>query len=75
MPNDAKFGLIVGVALVIAVAVLFFQARQPEPAQPAPSEVQAPMDPPSAAALQPSLSQTIRPDRETKGQITSRIQE
>ena len=73
MPNDAKLGLIVGVVLVIAVAVLFFQA-QPEPAQPAPAEVQT-ATPPSAAALLPPANPPSRPDRETKGQTTSRIQE
>lgn len=78
MPNDAKFGLIIGVVLVIAVAILFFQA-QPTPiapaAQPAPAEVQAPATPPSAAALSPSATPPVRPDRETKGQTASRIQE
>jgi nucleoid-associated protein YgaU len=29
MPNDAKLGLVVGVALVIAVAVLFFRREAP----------------------------------------------
>jgi hypothetical protein len=75
MPNDAKFGLIVGVVLVIAVAVLFFQSQPPEPARPAPVEVQAPAIPPSAAALQPSPAPPVRPTHETKGQMTSRIQE
>ncbi len=40
MPNDAKLGLLVGVALTLGVAVLFFQ-KEPGPpaariAQPAP---------------------------------------
>ena len=29
MQNDAKFGLIVGLVLVLAVAMLFFQKEQP----------------------------------------------
>lgn len=78
MPNDAKFGLIIGVVLVIAVAVLFFQA-QPTPQSPAvqsaPAEVQNPATPPSAAALNPPPTPPARPSRETKGQMTSRIQE
>jgi nucleoid-associated protein YgaU len=31
MPNDAKFGLVVGVGLVIAVAVVFFRKDLPGP--------------------------------------------
>ena len=31
MPNDAKFGLVVGVGLVIAVAVVFFRRDLPAP--------------------------------------------
>jgi len=33
MPNDAKFGLIVGVAVVIAIAVVFFR-KEPGPSEP-----------------------------------------
>lgn len=74
MPNDAKFGLIIGVGLVIAVAVLFFQS-QPQLTQPAAAEVQAPQTPPSAAALSAPESPPARPSRETKGQMTSHVQE
>jgi hypothetical protein len=34
MPNDAKLGLVVGVGVVIAVAVLFFRQEQPATAKP-----------------------------------------
>jgi hypothetical protein len=37
MPNDAKLGLVVGVALVIAVAVLFYR-KDATPGPPAPGE-------------------------------------
>lgn len=43
MPNDAKFGLIVGVAVVIAIAVLFFR-KEPAPSAPRRAE-------PAAAAV------------------------
>jgi hypothetical protein len=33
VPNDAKFGLVVGVVLVIAIAVVFFRKEAP-PANP-----------------------------------------
>ena len=33
MPNDAKLGLVVGVSLVIAVAVVFFRKEIPDPAR------------------------------------------
>jgi hypothetical protein len=31
MPNDAKFGLVVGVGLVIAIAIVFFRKEAPSP--------------------------------------------
>lgn len=31
MPNDAKLGLVVGIALVLLIAILFFR-REPTPA-------------------------------------------
>ena len=50
MPKDAKFGLVVGVSLVIVVAVFFFRKEAPasDPAaativKPAPSVVPAPV--------------------------------
>ena len=48
MPTDAKCGLLVGVGLVLAVAVLFFQK------DPAPGDVPVPVPTPSpAAAVRP----------------------
>jgi nucleoid-associated protein YgaU len=57
MPNDAKLGLVVGVALVIAVAVIFFRKDTPaNPAatngQPAPAATPAPPPAPRAALAQ-----------------------
>jgi|GEM_PF-6216399 len=56
MPTDAKCGLLVGVAVVVTVAVLFFQKEPP-----------ATNPPPSAAVRAPALSQpsdkTILPQR------------
>ncbi len=49
MPNDAKLGLVVGVGLVIAVAVLFFRKETPAggPAgEAAPAGIVRPMPPP-----------------------------
>lgn len=37
MPNDAKLGLIVGVATIILVAVVFFRKEAPASATPSPS--------------------------------------
>jgi nucleoid-associated protein YgaU len=62
MPNDAKLGLVVGVALVITVAVIFF--RKDAPANPAATNVQpapaATPAPPTArrAALARTTDQT-----------------
>jgi hypothetical protein len=42
MPNDAKLGLVVGVGLVIAVAVMFFRREapaSPPAAEPAPAGI------------------------------------
>jgi nucleoid-associated protein YgaU len=60
MPNDAKLGLVVGVALVIAVAVIFF--RKDRPANPAASNVQpAPAATPAPpAAGRTALARTAR---------------
>jgi hypothetical protein len=33
MPNDAKLGMVVGVSLVIAVAVIFFRKELPIPSR------------------------------------------
>ena len=59
MPTDAKCGLLVGVGLVLAVAVLFFQ-KDPPPARPPASIVQAQSIPaavkPPAPARPPTSS-------------------
>jgi hypothetical protein len=52
MPTDAKCGLLVGVGLVLAVAVLFFQKDPPPGEPPAPAAVKA-HAPSPAAALKP----------------------
>lgn len=70
MPSDAKFGLIVGVVLVLTAAVLFFPAEPP--AAPAPdtsAKVAVEAKTPSAAA---SLPPPVLTRPETKGQTTSR---
>jgi nucleoid-associated protein YgaU len=49
MPNDAKLGLVVGVGLVIAAAVLFFRKEQQADApsgEPVPAGIVRPMPPP-----------------------------
>src|SRR5438309_782901 len=49
MPNDAKLGLVVGVGLVIAVAVLFFRKEAPPDApagEAAPAGIVHPIPPP-----------------------------
>ncbi|MCE9532292.1 MAG: hypothetical protein K8T89_14400 [Planctomycetes bacterium] len=76
MPNDAKFGLIVGVVLVLAVAVMFFQKDPAPEARSAPikAEVAAPSDQPSAARLPAPSLHTPREDK-TPGQTTSFVQE
>jgi len=49
MPNDAKLGLVVGVGLVIAVAVVFFRKEAPEPpaGEPAAAAIAKPIAPAS----------------------------
>src|SRR5262245_48624481 len=47
MPTDAKLGLLVGVGLVLAVAILFFQKDSP-PAASAPDVQTRPVSPPAA---------------------------
>ncbi len=49
MTTDEKLGLIVGVAFVVAIAVLFFPKSPPHSAVPNAAKVEAPK--PSAAAL------------------------
>ena len=52
MPNDAKLGLVVGVGLVIAVAVLLFRRDAPAPPPPAAESAPAGMvqSPPHGSA-------------------------
>jgi hypothetical protein len=57
MPTDAKCGLLVGVGLVLAAAVLFFQ-KDPSPADPPPA-VGQPRSP--AAAVKPPVAEPTRP--------------
>ena len=64
MPNDAKLGLVVGVGLVIAVAVLFFRKETPAggPAgEPAPAGIVRPM-PPSPLPSGPARTAFGPPD-------------
>jgi nucleoid-associated protein YgaU len=51
MPNDAKLGLVVGVGLVIAVAVVFFRKDlpAPDPAAAKPAPAVTPSPPPAAS--------------------------
>jgi hypothetical protein len=78
MHNDAKFGLLVGLALVLGAAVLFFQ-KEPGPAAnaaappAAPAAVSSRPDLPSAAAMLPSPAPLPRPSgREVEGRPASR---
>jgi hypothetical protein len=60
MPTDAKCGLLVGVGLVLAVAVLFFQKDPPSEPAVAPAAVKA-QAPSPAAALKPPEPPPERP--------------
>jgi hypothetical protein len=56
MPNDAKFGLLVGVTMVIAVAVVFFRndpSGGPKPNDPAAPVVKSMALPPVVPAGEP----------------------
>ena len=55
MPNDAKLGLVAGVAVVVLIAAIFFRkdAAQAQPLPPAPN-VAAP-EPPPLPRTPPSL--------------------
>jgi hypothetical protein len=65
MPSDAKFGLAVGVTLVIAVAVLFYRkeptaaAPPTAPATAAPLPAVPPAQPASAANGRSVVAQTL----------------
>lgn len=58
MPTDAKCGLLVGVGLVLAAAVLFFQKDPPPVADP-PAPVAQTRSP--AAAVKPPAAEPNRP--------------
>ena len=60
MPTDAKCGLLVGVGLVLAVAVLYFQKDPPGEPAVAPAAVKA-RTPSPAAALKPPEAVPDRP--------------
>jgi hypothetical protein len=64
MPTDAKLGLLVGVGLVLAVAVLFFQ-KDPPAAAPAPVVQTRPASPPAVVRppAPPEADRTILPGR------------
>jgi hypothetical protein len=59
MPNDAKLGLVLGVSLVIAVAVIFFRKDLPsngqstDPSATIVKSVTLPVPPPSANGMYP----------------------
>jgi hypothetical protein len=57
MPTDAKCGLLVGVGLVLAVAVMFFQ-KEPQPVEAPAAIVQAPA---TATAVKPPAVAVARP--------------
>jgi len=79
MANDSKFGLFVGVVLVLVVAILFYQ-KEPanagrQAATPA-ADVSTPLVPPTASTLAPPPPLTSpRKSRETPGQTTSFVQQ
>jgi nucleoid-associated protein YgaU len=68
MPNDAKLGLVVGVALVIAVAVLFFRKEAPaegSAGEAAPAGIVRPI-PPAPLPGGPVRTASAHPTAETK---------
>jgi hypothetical protein len=58
MPNDAKLGLVAGMAMVVLIAVIFFR-KDPAAAQPAPPVFPAPNavapEPPPLPKTSPTL--------------------
>lgn len=66
MPTDAKLGLLVGVGVVLAVAVMFFQ-KDPAPESP-PAAVIASSPKSSAATVKPSAA----PGRSDKSLVPGR---
>jgi nucleoid-associated protein YgaU len=65
MPNDAKLGLIVGVGVVVAVAVVFFRK---EPAM----GVRTPGDPAAASVGAAAPPAPQAPDRQVRARTSSR---
>jgi hypothetical protein len=58
MPTDAKCGLLVGVGVVLAVAVLYFPKDPPPVTPPSPAPVQSKSP---AAAVKPPAADPVRP--------------
>jgi hypothetical protein len=63
MPNDAKLGMIVGVGVVIAIAVVFFR-KDAAPAPPAPNAA-------AAAAIVPSVPPAAPTYRNVSRKVTA----
>jgi hypothetical protein len=69
MPNDAKLGLVLGVAIVLVIALVFFRS-EPMAARPTPDAARAttalpndPVRPPATSlATQPLLTNASAPD-------------
>ncbi len=72
MPSDAKFGLAVGVTLVIAVAVLFYHK---EPSTAAPPTAPATTAPLPAVPPAPLTSSTFSNGRSTVAQTLIHMRE
>ena len=70
MPNDAKLGFVLGVALVIAVAILFFRREIPTEPQPRAANV-GPMEvarPSHRGRPLPVKPATLAPTEESGGE-------
>jgi len=67
MPNDAKLGLVCGVALVIVVAVVFFRKDAPAWTPPEPAAIVKPVPASEAARPEPPpASPPRRPEWEPR---------
>jgi len=64
MPSDTKFGLIVGLALVVTVAILFYRGEQPPAVEGEPQARAVTVKPapatPSSVVVPPPLSRPAR---------------
>jgi nucleoid-associated protein YgaU len=67
VPNDAKLGLVIGVGLVIAVAVIFFRkdlvTAQPASDNPAGAAINPAVSPPAATPVPEPAAEPVRPAR------------